>query len=120
MGKIKFVIYSANQMESKSATRAKFNSIFETVDVNHRRTKIICTLGQASEETDMMVKMIDAGMDVACLNFAQGDHKSHGQELDNIRDTLKQRPDRECATMMLTKGPEIKSGNLRDQKPITL
>jgi len=118
MGKIKFQIY--HRMESKSATRTKFNSIFETVDVNHRRTKIICTLGAASEETDMMVKMIDAGMDVACLNFAQGDHKSHGQELDNIRDTLKQRPDRECATMMLTKGPEIKSGNLRDQKPVHL
>jgi hypothetical protein len=66
-------------MDSRSkvaeSTRTKFNSIFESVDVNHRRTKIICTLGAASEETDMMVKMIDAGMDVACLNFAAGDQK---------------------------------------------
>lgn len=61
-------------MDSRSknaeSTRTKFNSIFESVDVNHRRTKIICTLGSASEEVDMMVKMIDAGMDIACLNFA--------------------------------------------------
>lgn len=58
----------------------------------------------------MIVKMLDAGMDVARLNFSHGDHKTHGQTVDNIKEALKQRPGKNCAIMLDTKGPEIRTG----------
>lgn len=68
----------------------------------------------------MLVKMLDAGMNVARLNFSHGDHTSHGKSLDNLRAALKQRPDKTCAVMLDTKGPEIRTGLLKDGKPIEL
>lgn len=68
----------------------------------------------------MLVKMLDAGMNVARCNFSHGDHKSHGQSLDNLREALKQRPDKTCAVLLDTKGPEIRTGMLKDSKPIEL
>lgn len=63
----------------------------------------------------MLVKMLDAGMNVARLNFSHGDHKTHGQSLDNLRAALKQRPDKTCAIMLDTKGPEIRTGMLKNK-----
>ena len=71
-------------------------------------------------DTDMLVKMLDAGMNVARLNFSHGDHKTHGQSLENLQEAMKQRPDKTCAVMLDTKGPEIRTGFLRDNKPIDL
>ena len=83
----------------------------------------------------MVVKMLDAGMDVARLNFSHGDHKvrpitynkiincltqTHGQTVDNIKEALRQRPNKICAIMLDTKGPEIRTGMLRDNKPVDL
>jgi len=68
----------------------------------------------------MLTKMLDAGMNVARLNFSHGDHVSHGKSLDNLRAALKQRPDKTCAIMLDTKGPEIRTGFLKDHKPIEL
>ena len=68
----------------------------------------------------MLVKMLDCGMNVARLNFSHGDHKTHGQSLDNLRAALKQRPDKTCAVMLDTKGPEVRTGFLRDNKPVEI
>lgn len=68
----------------------------------------------------MLVKMLDAGMNIARLNFSHGDHESHGKSLDNLRAALKQRPDKNCAVLLDTKGPEIRTGFLKDHKPIEL
>ena len=64
--------------------------------------------------------MLDAGMNVARLNFSHGDHKTHGQSLDNLREALKLRKDKTCAVMLDTKGPEIRTGFLKDGKSIDL
>jgi len=77
-------------------------------------------MGPSCWDVDMLVKMLDAGMDVARLNFSHGDHKTHGQTVDSIREALKQRPNKTCAIMLDTKGPEIRTGLLRDNKPIDL
>lgn len=103
---------------SNSSTRIKFSSIFETIDVSKRRTKIVCTLGQSCNDVDQLVKMIDAGMNVARLDFSQGDHKSNGQLANNLQNALKQRPDKTVALMLETKGPEIRTGGLKDNKPV--
>lgn len=68
----------------------------------------------------MLVKLLDAGMNVARLNFSHGDHKTHGDSVDNLRAALKQRPDKTCAVMLDTKGPEIRTGFLKDRGPIEL
>jgi pyruvate kinase len=96
----------------------KFSSIFETIDVSKRRTKIVATLGQSSGDVETIIKMIDAGMNVVKLDFAQGDHKSNGILVNNLQSSLKQRPDKTVALMIETKGPEIRTGNLKDGKPV--
>ena len=71
-------------------------------------------------DIEMLVKMIDAGMNVARLNFSHGDHKSHGGCVTRLREALKQRPDKTCGIMLDTKGPEIRTGMLRDNKPVEI
>jgi len=68
----------------------------------------------------MLVNMLDAGMNVARLNFSHGDHKTHGQCLENLRAALKQRPDATCGVMLDTKGPEIRTGQLKDKNGLQL
>lgn len=68
----------------------------------------------------MLVKMLDAGMNIARCNFSHGDHTSHGKSLANLRDALAQRPGKTCAVMLDTKGPEIRTGMLKDGKAIEL
>jgi len=68
----------------------------------------------------MLVKMLDAGLDIARLNFSHGDHETHGRSVANLREALKQRPGKSCAIMLDTKGPEIRTGMLKDHKPIEL
>merc|ERR1719163_334530 len=108
-------------MESKQGdTKIRYQQIFETLDVSTRKSKVICTLGPACWDVDMLVKMLDAGMNIARLNFSHGDHKGHAQSLDNLREALKQRPDKDCAVMLDTKGPEIRTGYLKDRGPIEI
>lgn len=64
--------------------------------------------------------MIDAGMNVARLDFSQGDHKSNGQLVANLQAGLKQRPDKVVALILETKGPEIRTGVLKEGKPVDL
>ena len=59
-------------------------------------------------------------MDVARLNFSHGDHTTHGQSVANLREALKQRPEKTCAIMLDTKGPEIRTGILKDGKAVEI
>ena len=51
-----------------------------------RRTKIICTIGPASWSPENLGKLMDAGMNIARLNFSHGDHDGHGAVLDRLRE----------------------------------
>lgn len=100
----------ADEGNNKKNTKINFEQIFEKIDVATRKTKIICTLGPACWDTEMLVKMLDAGMNIARLNFSHGDHETHSRTVGNLRAALAQRPGLKCAIMLDTKGPEIRSG----------
>jgi pyruvate kinase len=66
---------SSAKQHSQDSTRIKFSHIFESIDLSKRTTKIVCTLGPACSEVEMLIKMLDAGMNVARLDFSEGDYK---------------------------------------------
>ena len=67
----------------------------------------------------MLCQMLKTGMNVARFNFSHGAHPAHKQVLDNLKDAMK-KTGINCATMLDTKGPEIRTGILKDHKPIQL
>ena len=80
-----------------------------------RKTKIICTLGPSTEDTNVMKQLMLEGMNVARFNFSHGDHKSHLANLKKI-EKLRKELDLPIATLLDTKGPEIRIGNFKDHK----
>ncbi|KAG6580306.1 pyruvate kinase [Phytophthora cinnamomi] len=85
-----------------------------------RKTKIICAIGPASWSVEMLGQLLDAGMNVARLNFSHGDHELHQRSLSNLREAMAARPGCHCAVLLDTKGPEIRSGFLKGHKPVQL
>ena len=83
-----------------------------------RRTKIVCTLGPASDNAAMLKKLVACGMNVARLNFSHGTHESHQKVIDTFKKVRKE-SDQPIALMLDTKGPEIRIKTCKDnQKPI--
>jgi pyruvate kinase len=105
------------EVDNRSKTM-QLGQVFATYPAALRKTKIICTLGPACWETEMLVKMIDAGMNIARFNFSHGDHKTHGACLERLRAAMAQRPNHHVAVMLDTKGPEIRTGNTVDGKNV--
>ncbi|CAD5324153.1 unnamed protein product [Arabidopsis thaliana] len=83
------------------------------------KTKIVCTLGPASRSVEMIEKLLKAGMNVARFNFSHGSHSYHQETLDNLR-TAMDNTGILCAVMLDTKGPVIRTGFLKEGKPIQL
>lgn len=74
-----------------------------------RKTKIICTIGPASESEEILTKMCVAGMNVARLNFSHGTHAEHQKKIDLIK-RVRQKLNIPIAIMLDTKGPEYRIG----------
>jgi pyruvate kinase len=83
------------------------------------KTKIVCTLGPASRSVEMIEKLLKAGMNVARFNFSHGTHDYHQETLNNLKSAMHSTGIL-CAVMLDTKGPEIRTGFLKDGKPIQL
>ena len=75
-----------------------------------RKTKIICTLGPASTDEAIIKKMLQAGMNVARLNFSHGSHEGHKQTIEKFR-RVRDELGIPAAVLLDTKGPEIRTGN---------
>ena len=80
-----------------------------------RKTKIIATLGPASDDPDILSAMIESGLDVARFNFSHGDHKSHKERVDRLRNICGE-TGAAVALMADTKGPEIRLGEFHGGK----
>ncbi|WP_379135844.1 pyruvate kinase [Paenibacillus sp. sgz500958] len=76
-----------------------------------RKSKIVCTIGPASESLENTKKLILAGMNVARLNFSHGDFEEHGARIKTIRQAS-QELNKTVAILLDTKGPEIRTGKL--------
>ena len=83
-----------------------------------RKTKIICTLGPASGSDATLSALLRGGMDAARFNFSHGTHESHLTMLEKLRAACR-REQTSVATILDTKGPEIRIGAFADG-PITL
>jgi pyruvate kinase len=78
-----------------------------------RKTKIVCTVGPSIDNDEMIGKMIDAGMNVARLNFSHADHEEHGRRVEMIRRISKEKK-RFVGILADTKGPEIRTGKFEN------
>ncbi|WP_086312871.1 pyruvate kinase [Enterococcus sp. 7F3_DIV0205] len=78
-----------------------------------KKTKIVCTIGPASETVDMLVNLMNAGMNVCRLNFSHGDFEEHGNRIKNIREAAKITGKR-VAILLDTKGPEIRTNEMEN------
>jgi len=79
------------------------------------KTKIICTIGPASQSIEMLLKLIEAGMDVARLNFSHGTREEHQHVIDNVREASR-RAGEYVTILQDLSGPKIRTGKLKDKK----
>ncbi len=77
------------------------------------KTKIVCTLGPASNSTEMIEQMVMAGMNVARLNFSHGTHEEHAEVIERLCEVRK-RLGVPLAILLDTKGPEIRLGKFEN------
>lgn len=80
-----------------------------------RRTKIVCTIGPASEQTETLEQLIRQGMNVARLNFSHGTQEEHGRRIQNIKQAA-QNQRANVGVLLDTKGPEIRIGTIEAEK----
>jgi pyruvate kinase len=78
-----------------------------------RKTKIVCTIGPASDSPEMLEKLIEAGMNVARLNFSHGSHEEHSVRIANIRDASN-KLNKPVGLLLDTKGPEIRTHDMEN------
>lgn len=83
-----------------------------------RKTKVICTIGPACEDANILKDMCLAGMNVARLNFSHGTHDDHQKKIDLIKE-VREELNYPIAIMLDTKGPEYRIGTFENKK-ITL
>lgn len=84
-----------------------------------KRTKIICTMGPATSKKTVLKALVKNGMDVARFNFSHGSHEEQLERINmlkNVREELNQ----PVALLLDTKGPEIRTGLLKDNQKVTL
>lgn len=80
-----------------------------------RKTKIICTIGPASETEEVFTQMCQAGMNVARLNFSHGTYEEHQRKIDMIK-AVREKLNQPIALLLDTKGPEFRIGSFENGK----
>lgn len=84
-----------------------------------RKTKIVCTIGPATDDDKILREMMLAGMNVARFNFSHGDYDIHKKRFEQVT-RLRNELGIPVATMLDTKGPEIRLGKFVDDKPVEI
>ena len=84
-----------------------------------KKTKIVCTIGPKTESEEVLLSLLNAGMNVMRLNFSHGNYDEHENRIKNLRAVLN-KTDLQAAIMLDTKGPEIRTMKLENGKDISL
>jgi pyruvate kinase len=83
------------------------------------KTKIICTIGPASKDPEVLEQLIEAGMNVCRLNFSHGTHTEHAKLIKTIRE-VSDRMAKPIAILQDLAGPKIRTGSIKDDGTIFL
>ena len=81
----------------------------------NKKTKIICTMGPNTNNRDLMLQLAQNGMDIARFNFSHGDYEEQKERMDLLKN-VRQQVKKPIAMLLDTKGPEIRTGQLKEQK----
>ena len=84
-----------------------------------KKTKIVCTMGPATEDEDVLRELIRSGMNVARFNFSHGSHEYHKAGMERVR-RIADELDANVAILLDTKGPEVRTGSLENGNPVDL
>ncbi|MCR5516233.1 MAG: pyruvate kinase [Lachnospira sp.] len=84
-----------------------------------KKTKIICTMGPNTNDRELIKKLALAGMDVARFNFSHGDHEEQAGRMALVK-SVREEIGKPIATLLDTKGPEIRTGAVAGDKKVTL
>ena len=84
-----------------------------------KKTKIVCTMGPNTDNREIMKELALNGMHVARFNFSHGDHVEHKKRLE-VLESVREELGIPIASLLDTKGPEIRTGKLKDGKKVTL
>ncbi|MDR1764638.1 MAG: pyruvate kinase [Lachnospiraceae bacterium] len=84
-----------------------------------KKTKIVCTMGPNTTDKALLAQLAVHGMDVARFNFSHGDHESHRAQLAQL-EQVREETGRHIAALLDTKGPEIRTGVLKDGRKVVL
>ena len=82
-----------------------------------RKTKIVCTLGPATDNEDVLRQIILAGMNVARCNFSHASYEEHKQRIDLVK-RLRKELNKPVAILLDTKGPEVRTKNFKEGKAV--
>ena len=80
-----------------------------------RKTKIVCTLGPATDNEDVLRQMMIEGMNVARCNFSHGTYEDHKKRMDTVK-KLRKEVGKPIAILLDTKGPEVRVKNFKEGK----
>ena len=84
-----------------------------------KKTKIVATIGPASDSLEMMKSLIDHGLNVMRLNFSHSSHSEHKARIETMREASRQK-NKNIAILLDTKGPEIRTMKLQNSKEVAL
>ena len=84
-----------------------------------KKTKIVCTMGPNLNDLDVMRKLVQGGMDIARFNFSHGSHEEQKGRMDALK-KIRQEEGKHIAILLDTKGPEIRTGLLKDGQKVEL
>ena len=96
-----------DEYEKEADTVVEYKHIFENVDMDRRKTKVMCAMGSSSWDVDIQAKLIEAGMNMISIDLNLGDHREQSKIIENNRAALLQYNGKTCAVMVEMTGWQL-------------